>query len=60
MGEHIYTVQNNTLTELDTDRTYYKDTRPFDAETLDSLTEVYERGSGVNHPAYRAVSHRGA
>ena len=48
MGEHIYTVQNNTLTELDTDRTYYKDTRPFDAETLDSLTEVYERGSGVN------------
>ena len=46
MGEHIYTVQNNTLTELDTDRTYYKDTRPFDAETLDSLTEVYERGSG--------------
>ena len=41
-------MQNNTLTELDTDRTYYKDTRPFDAETLDSLTEVYERGSGVN------------
>ena len=65
MGEHIYTVQNNTLTELDTDRTYYKDTRPFDAETLDSLTEVYERSEGIvdemrvdlvlQHPVFKVL-----
>ena len=48
MGGHVYRLDGSTLTELDTDRSYYKDAKPFAADMRDSLTEVYTDGNGVN------------
>ena len=48
MGAHVYALDGGTLTELDNDRSYYKNAKPFAADMRDSLTEVYTDGSGVN------------
>ena len=48
MGDHVYRLDGGMLTELDTDRSYYKNAQPFAADTRDSRTEVYTDGNGVN------------